>query len=108
MAEVARKADIAKARVTLDERLQHNGAGIAAAVVDEDRFRRLAKPGEQLVEPAQQHWQHGFLVEDRDDKAVADRLGNDRHERDSAPLEGGSLDDRWLRRACARHSFAVL
>ena len=76
VAEIARQADIAEARVAPGERLQHDGAGIAAAVVDEDRLRRLVKPGEQQVEPAQQHRQHGFLVEHRNDDAVADRLRN--------------------------------
>jgi hypothetical protein len=88
VAEIARQADIAEARVALGERLQHDGAGIAAPVVDQDRLRRPAKPGEQQVEPAQQHRQHGFLVEDGDDDAVDDRLGIGRHLRGSAPLNG--------------------
>ena len=88
VAEIARQADIAEARVALGERLQHDGAGIAAAVVDEDRLRRSVKPGEQQVEPAQQHRQNGFLVEYRDDDAVADRLGIVRHLRGFPPSNG--------------------
>ena len=79
VAEIARQADITEARVAPGKRLQHEGAGIRAAVVDEDRLRRLIKLGEQQVEPAHQHRQHRFLVEHGDDDAVADRLGIGRH-----------------------------
>ncbi len=88
MAEIARQAEIPEARVALRKRLQHDGAGIAAAVVDEDRLRRLVKAGEQQVDPAQQHRQHGFFVEHRNHDAVADRFGIGRHVRGFTPLNG--------------------
>jgi len=53
---------ITEARVALASPGSTKGLESLAAVVDEDRFRRPAKPGEQQVDRRQAAPQHGFLV----------------------------------------------
>src|SRR2546423_1773572 len=73
--EVARQRDVAVARIVLGLGLEHDAARVAAAVVDEDRFRRGVEFAEQRVQPLEEHRQHRLLVEHGDDQAVADWLG---------------------------------
>ena len=75
MAEISRQSDIAVARVALRLGLERDGTAIRAAVVDEDDLGWTVELLiEQDVEPPQQDRQHGLLVVDRDDDAVADRF----------------------------------
>ena len=70
MAEIARQREVAIARVGPGAGGEHDAAGVAAAVVDEDDFRRAVERVEQPVEPQEQDRQHRLFVENRHDQAV--------------------------------------